>query len=351
MQLYCPFAESPYHRTLFIYTCVNRLCWGKNSSWKVLREQNLDESFTPAASNPMPVDSQKDIWGDGDDDWGDEDGDEQSSSDSKSMADVEGITAMIDGNFNLNAAEPESSLTPSSETGKEMPSVEEAPEFASSSEMDAVYMEDTSALSEESVSRLLKLMAPSQNTVVDEQPNVNRAALCSYYLNVFEDNGIDASSTRHVKVLLDNYSKKEGKTFQKMLTTVKTGQEISGNGEDYEKDDVKYKDESFYKFHKTVSYWPEQCVRYDLGGMAVTLLPDHLQVGVCSHCGSDRQFELQLMPALISALTFPDSQDYAVEFGTILIFTCKRSCWDEDTSVPRIEHCIVQCEKEQFLLQ
>ena len=50
-------------------------------------------------------------------------------------------------------------------------------------------------------------------------------------------------------------------------------------------------------------------------------------------------------------LTFYLFADYAVEFGTILIFTCTHSCWDKDANNPRTEQCIVQCEKEQFLLQ
>lgn len=346
VQLYCPLDHSSYHRTLYIYTCVNRLCWGKNSSWKVLREQKLDESFTSTASTSMAVDSQKDVWGAADDDWGDDnENDGQASLDVEKMKDIEEVTTMINEDFTLDTAEQESSLS-SSEAEEDMSPVQKTPESVPISEVDGVYGEDA-AMSQESLSRMLKLMA-SEHTGV-EQPNLQNTHLNSYYLNVFEDCDREAP-TRHVNELLESYSKKEGKTFQNILTSVKSGQGISGDTEDYERDDIKYKDAGFYKFHKMVSSWPEQCVRYNLGGTALPLTSEQFQPGKCMHCGSDRQFELQLMPALVSALTFPDSQDYAVEFGTILIFTCKHSCWEKETQTPRSEHCIIQCEKEQFLL-
>ena len=38
----------------------------------------------------------------------------------------------------------------------------------------------------------------------------------------------------------------------------------------------------------------------------------------------------------------------AVEFGTVLIFTCKQSCWEEGAAF-RTEHVIVQADPDQDL--
>ena len=88
------------------------------------------------------------------------------------------------------------------------------------SEVDGVHMEDGMALSEESISSMLKLMASSKH-MDNEQTDLHKSYLNSYYLNVFEDCTSGASSSQHVKTLLETYSKNEGKSFQKMLTSVK----------------------------------------------------------------------------------------------------------------------------------
>ena len=37
--------------------------------------------------------------------------------------------------------------------------------------------------------------------------------------------------------------------------------------------------------------------------------------------------------------------DVAVEFGTVLVFTCKQSCWEDGAGV-RTEHVIVQADPD-----
>ena len=55
------------------------------------------------------------------------------------------------------------------------------------------------------------------------------------------------------------------------------------------------------------------------------------------------QFELQLLPSLVSLLRVRGRAGPALEFGTVMVFTCSRSCWGEGDT-PRQETLILQAE-------
>lgn len=48
-------------------------------------------------------------------------------------------------------------------------------------------------------------------------------------------------------------------------------------------------------------------------------------VPCCDLCGSERRFELQLMPWLVALLEL-DSVGPSLDWATLLIFTCKANC-------------------------
>lgn len=56
-------------------------------------------------------------------------------------------------------------------------------------------------------------------------------------------------------------------------------------------------------------------------------------------------FEFQLIPTIISKLKLvTDPKPCArLEFGTILVYTCRKSCWSTDTTF-RVETVIFQAE-------
>lgn len=67
----------------------------------------------------------------------------------------------------------------------------------------------------------------------------------------------------------------------------------------------------------------------------------------CQHCGAPRVFELQLMPPLVYLLRTSSGVD--VEFGTVLVYTCSKSCWQVGSSA-REEYVYVQYEPEDSQL-
>ncbi|XP_030155048.1 programmed cell death protein 2-like isoform X3 [Lynx canadensis] len=70
----------------------------------------------------------------------------------------------------------------------------------------------------------------------------------------------------------------------------------------------------------------------------------------CSYCGVRRIFEFQLMPALVSMLR-STNLGLSVEFGTILIYTCEKSCWPENCQTPMEELCIIQEDPDEPLFK
>lgn len=65
----------------------------------------------------------------------------------------------------------------------------------------------------------------------------------------------------------------------------------------------------------------------------------------CQYCQGDLVFEFQILPTIISKLKLVTDSEKCdrLEFGTLLVYTCRKSCWDADNSI-RIEHVILQKE-------
>lgn len=115
-------------------------------------------------------------------------------------------------------------------------------------------------------------------------------------------------------------------------------------------------DKTFYRFEKEIRHEPWQVIRYEWEGNP--LLASHLShvdefggevsfpfpiVVPCTHCGSKRVFECQLMPAILSVLPVGQSDFlrhiprsnrepssmYAtleMDWSTILIYSCSADC-------------------------
>lgn len=107
---------------------------------------------------------------------------------------------------------------------------------------------------------------------------------------------------------------------------------------------------------KQISLCPQQILRYCRGGtpLFISEPPANFAqaVAACSCCGGLRTFELQLMPALVSLLQRRDGgAETELEFGTVLVYTCTKSCWTAGSRSAVEEFCFVQSDPDQQLFK
>ncbi|XP_020840667.1 programmed cell death protein 2-like isoform X3 [Phascolarctos cinereus] len=171
-----------------------------------------------------------------------------------------------------------------------------------------------------------------------------------YYINVVdEEDYTNFVDTNHAQKLLQEYRQREGIELDLLIAQ----SFIFDNGEKYEKAVSKSNDKIFYKFMKRISACREQILRYSWNGQPLFITcPSSDATGIpsCSNCGSCRVFEFQLMPALVSMLK-NTLLDISVEFGTVLIYTCQKSCWPANHQNPVEEFCVIQEDPDQMLFK
>ncbi|KAF9209119.1 Programmed cell death protein 2 [Haplosporangium sp. Z 27] len=136
-------------------------------------------------------------------------------------------------------------------------------------------------------------------------------------------------------------AKKNGGTASKSLESaeasmnalVPVGDEIYENT----KTDI---DAAFLAFQKRIALYPDQVLRYarmeyelsnpeplyvsDIG------IPKPEDIPACPDCGQERTFEFQIMPQLLSYLAIDHSAADALDFGTVLVYSCKDNCHVEN---------------------
>lgn len=72
LQLYVPLESSKYHRTLYIFACINPNCWNQNESWTCLRVQVLEDECKANALDTSSINVPSTTsWLSDANDWGD----------------------------------------------------------------------------------------------------------------------------------------------------------------------------------------------------------------------------------------------------------------------------------------
>jgi len=122
-------------------------------------------------------------------------------------------------------------------------------------------------------------------------------------------------------------------------------------------------DKTFQKFSDRVAQNPEQVLRYEFKGepllysgtdnVASRFIVPHGKSGAvrgmprCEKCGSQRVFELQLVPGLIFQLEKDEAMDLeeGMEWGTIILGTCVNNCGEAGKVSFREEWVGVQWEE------
>ncbi|XP_058701888.1 programmed cell death protein 2-like isoform X2 [Poecile atricapillus] len=332
VQVYCPLERGPAHRALHVFACAAPRCWGAARSWKVLRSQYSQ------AQEKEPRDlgvKQKEEWNfsakdwcEDADDWGACDGAEPPACASLELLGLkEAVSSEVECASQLqqlHLCEPADGSGP------------QDTHPAAREDMDGSGPQDTHPAAREDM-----VMATAASAPVF-QP---------FYINVVdEEDYMGFLDTHHAHKLLKEYQQRECVDLEQMMSESFAGED--GN-EKYEKSEVKSWDHTFHKFMKRISICPEQILRYSWGGqpLFITCPPANLDqdIPACSNCGSSRVFEFQLMPTLVSMLQ--SDSDLSVEFGTVIVYTCERSCWPTNHQTPLEEFIFVQEDPDQRLFK
>ncbi|XP_041748885.1 programmed cell death protein 2-like [Coregonus clupeaformis] len=332
VQVYCPLAASPYHRTLNVFACPGQQCSGQPESWRVLRSQCLESEVRtnpvvqPSGHAPVKeVPMTTTYWCDGTDDWGEEEGEGDGWDKAQNQAHMEG--------------------------GDPDPDPEILLPTGTSSEVDVSGKFQDLSLEVGEVEE--------EGEVLGNIPTY-RPFYRPFYISVVEETDLgDQSDLEHAESLLREYKQREG--------VEEMGSSKGGGGEEkYEKGNPRHGDAAFSRFMKRISLCPEQVLRYSWHGSPLFLsdppsdLP-WIKPGCC-HCGGIRVFEFQLMPALVSLLQRTDAgagrgsrsaveMETGLEFGTVMVFTCRNSCWSSGSTSPVEEFIYLQADPDQKLFK
>jgi len=88
-------------------------------------------------------------------------------------------------------------------------------------------------------------------------------------------------------------------------------------------------DETFAHFRERIDREPEQVIRYDIGKTPLWVSSANAatqgNIPRCPACGSERQFEFQVLPQMINYLGVETTMD-SIDFGTLCVYTCARNC-------------------------
>ncbi|XP_034174091.1 programmed cell death 2 like trus [Osmia lignaria lignaria] len=360
LQLYVPLDNSKYHRTLYIFTCINPNCWNQNESWTCLRVQVLEDEYKSNAldSSTIHVPSTT-SWLSDADDWGDNnlnDNSEQNGNNllSNNATDFKfGFEKEVDKNIReefsaLHVDDPNANSPTSVESPVGIGAVGRLDSPQASAEIDGEESEvvciDSPVKPQCDLISLLREVTPFPIQI--ESNTETKLSFAEIFLSV-EEEDYNADLSQHIRDLIVEYQYRNPDLSTKSVGDSTESKTIETDSEKYEKGIPMHGDEMFHNFISQIQKNPGQLLRYSRDNSAPLILyPISGYVGKCQHCGSEMTFEVQILPTLISKLILQPrtEKNFQIEFGTVLIYTCVRSCWSP-MDLYREEHVIVQAER------
>lgn len=179
-----------------------------------------------------------------------------------------------------------------------------------------------------------------------ESNDESKFSFVEIFLSV-EEEDCSGDVPQHVRDLLLKYQYRNPELSTKSAADSIDGKTNETDMEKYEKGIPMHGDEMFHNFVSQIQKNPGQLLRYSRDNSAPLMLyPISGCVGKCRHCGGEMIFEVQILSTLISKLILQPctEKNFQIEFGTVLVYTCLRSCWSA-TDLYREEHVIVQAER------
>lgn len=363
-QIYAPLENSTYHRSLYIFACIQPACWNQAQSWKCFRGQmkvenssKCDEGIATAVTNSTFDWGTEDDGGWGTEDtsggWGSHDDDEATLSSQLGAMNVgdQGTSE------ELHLYDPNGNrLSPSGAGGAVAMMVEEATADIEADQIQEVTIESPD----------VDLVA--NNTLIPElfsranNPQKRTGHFRPLYLAVEEENQLDKTSisqqkdlSDHERQLLLEYKTKEALEDSENSSRKNQGKkQAQPQSDSYEKVAPRHGDMGFHKFLSVIQKNPGHVLRYikDISHKPLFLsltAPKDLPKR-CSYCGGPVSCEIQLLPTLINSLRLINSDAGCIEFGNLLVYTCFKSCWGDGSLSYRREQVWIEAEASPLFL-
>ncbi|XP_054266645.1 programmed cell death protein 2-like [Macrosteles quadrilineatus] len=335
VQIYAPLEKSPYHRTLYIFGCINPNCWNQKGSWVCLRSQILDTKSVETESDRQET-TQNFDWCEGADNWEDEEN-------GNFIQGVNNDPSMINGNLS-SRMEGLCVAGGGAEGGEEVSAAGamcNPLSYLATAEIEGdegeVVTIDTPTTAQTDVIALFDKVKP-----VPQVPS-DSLQFASFFISVCEEDVAKTVSPVNADVYKHMMMDEEVNSVINKTTT-EAEVNASDTGEKYEKTLPPHGDKLFHQFITRIQRNPGQILRYIRdGGAPLFLYPPSDVPRCCQHCHGDLVFELQLLPTLITRLQLSGSGSGHIEFGTVLVLSCLRSCWAVE-DVARTEYILVQRE-------
>lgn len=384
VQIYAPLENSQFHRTLYVFACLNAPCSTQSQSWACVRTQALEkspvenEAAAAAAHVVKTVVASNISWCSGADDWGDDDDGTTGVGDTFMRVDTGNL---MEPEENGNVIRYENSKI--SDEDEESNSLENdpVPGFgnlrvdernangggggggAKGGLIDNLYTSKATAEIEGTEGDVVVVdtpLSPKRDLLaLLKQPQViprdlKDVTLKSVYIAVDEERSSSPVITEHVRELLQEYQRhEEVKTSPDSPMGGHGGAAAGGGGaqpvpmeqELYEKAIPIHGDLMFHNFMSKLQENPGQILRYSRNASPILIAPlKELLSPVCQHCGHEMICEVQILPTIIEKLRLEATGESApIDFGNVLVWTCVKSCWDTPDKM-RTEQVVVQQE-------
>uniref|UniRef100_A0A182PKH0 Programmed cell death protein 2 C-terminal domain-containing protein n=1 Tax=Anopheles epiroticus TaxID=199890 RepID=A0A182PKH0_9DIPT len=398
VQIYAPLDDSQFHRTLYVFACLNAPCSTQSQAWTCVRIQSLEKS-SPGADGVMDVRSGKVAtkdttitWCSGADDWGDDD-QQQQQEDMEARENFGTCTFM---RVDTNSIAAEQLLNEENGNVIQYEKVSDEDDESNSMEAEPIpgfenlRVDETNANARgdgrasgatggaELIDNLYTMRASAEIegleaevVVVDtpvspkrdliallKQPqvvprNIADVTLRGLYISVDEERYVAPLASDHVRELLAEYQRHEDvKTApdspsDNAASGTKRQPKAIHDQELYEKGIPMHGDLMFHSFLSKLQENPGQLLRYSRNALPLLIAPikEIAMPPHCQYCKNEMICEVQLLPTLIEKLRFEVNGERApIDFGNVLVWTCGKSCWDTPDKM-RQELVLVQNEQ------